>query len=32
MFEVTEKAGSMIKSILEKQEGPNKIRILMEAG
>jgi len=32
MFEVTEKAGSMIKNILEEQEGPNKIRILMQAG
>ncbi len=32
MFEVTEKAGSMIKGILEKQKGPNIIRILLQAG
>jgi hypothetical protein len=32
MLEVTEKAGSMIKDILEKQKGPKNIRILMQAG
>jgi len=32
MFEVTEKAGSMIKNILEKQQGPNTVRILMQEG
>jgi hypothetical protein len=32
MFEVTEKAGSMIKDILEKQKGPSLVRILLQAG
>jgi len=32
MFEVTEKAGSMIKNILEKQQGLNTVRILMQEG
>jgi hypothetical protein len=32
MFEVTEKAGSMIKGILEKQKGPSTVRLLLQAG
>ena len=32
MFEVTEKAGSMIKEFLEKQKTPHTIRILLQAG
>lgn len=32
MFKVTEKAGSMIKNFLEKQKGPNAVRILLQAG
>lgn len=32
MFEVTEKAGSMIKDILEKQKGPDTVRLLLQAG
>ena len=32
MFEVTEKASSMIKSFLEKQKEPHSIRILLQAG
>lgn len=32
MFEVTEKAGSMIKEFLEKQQGPRTIRILAQPG
>ncbi len=32
MFEVTEKASSIIKDILEKQEKPLAVRILLEDG
>jgi hypothetical protein len=32
MFEVTEKASGMIKSILENNKGPQTIRLLMQAG
>ncbi len=32
MFEVTEKASSMIKEFLEKQQGPRAIRILTQPG
>ncbi len=32
MFQVTEKAGNMIKEFLEKQQGPRAIRILTQPG
>jgi len=32
MFDVSEKAGEMIKSVLEKQKGPSTIRILLQVG
>jgi hypothetical protein len=32
MFEVTEKAGSMIKDFLVKQQGPRAVRILVQEG
>lgn len=32
MFEVTEKAGSIIKDFLEKQQGPRTVRILLQDG
>jgi Fe-S cluster assembly iron-binding protein IscA len=33
MFEVTEKAGTMIKSVMEKQNGQqNAIRVLLQDG
>jgi Fe-S cluster assembly iron-binding protein IscA len=32
MLEVTEKAGSVIKDFLEKQQGPRAVRILLQDG
>ena len=32
MFEVTERASDMIKILLEKQEEPLSVRILLQAG
>jgi hypothetical protein len=32
MFEVTEKAGTMIKKFLESQKGSQTIRLLLQAG
>lgn len=32
MFEVTEKASSMIKNFLKKQQEPHSIRILLQSG
>jgi hypothetical protein len=32
MFEVTEKAGSVIKDLLERQQGPRAVRILLQDG
>ncbi len=32
MFEVTEKAGSMIKDFLERQKEPHAVRILLQEG
>ena len=32
MFTVTDKAGTMIKGFLKNQQGPQTIRLLMQAG
>ncbi len=32
MFEVTEKASSVIKGFLEKQQGPRAVRVLLQDG
>jgi len=32
MFEVTKKAGNMIKKVLKDQKGPSAVRILVQAG
>jgi hypothetical protein len=32
MFEVTENASAMIKILLEKQQEPHSVRILLQAG